>query len=127
MPDRLNLLKEIGRVLRPGDIIVVEIHQYTYFIPGGYVAFLEPRPSLSGTRHARTAALIEVDHLLVRSPHTPSVDAANSLDDKIWSLAPKIASMLQEAVDNRGNALFCDVSSSEFSVPIGSWPDGELV
>ncbi|KAG1842155.1 S-adenosyl-L-methionine-dependent methyltransferase [Suillus subalutaceus] len=107
IPNRIDLLKEIGRVLRPG----------------GYVTFLEPGPSFSGTKGTRTAALIQVDHFIIRSPHTPSPGTGDN--DRIWSLAPNIASMLREAVGGRGNALFYDVSSSEFLVPIGGWPDEE--
>ncbi|KAG2030293.1 hypothetical protein BDR03DRAFT_906160 [Suillus americanus] len=106
--NRIDLLKEISRVLRPG----------------GYVMFFEPGASFSGTQGTRTAALLQVDRLIIQSPHTPSPGTGDD-NGMIWSIAPKIASMLQEAVDNRGNALFYDVSSSELLIPIGGWPDDE--
>ncbi|KAG1871844.1 S-adenosyl-L-methionine-dependent methyltransferase [Suillus subalutaceus] len=108
IPNRIDLLKEISRVLWPG----------------GYVMFFEPGASFSGTQGTRTAALTQVDRLIIQSPHTPSPGTGDD-NGMIWSLAPKIASMLQDAVDNQGNALFYDVSSLELLIPIGGWPDDE--
>lgn len=96
----------------------------------GYVTFVEPGESFSGTAKPRPA-LVEMERVMCLSPHIPA-----SLEDshaekaavaKSWSIAPLIADMLKDASDDDGNALFTSVDSKSFNLAIGAWPKGSLI
>ncbi|KAH7904547.1 hypothetical protein BJ138DRAFT_1119312 [Hygrophoropsis aurantiaca] len=108
LPDRKAIMQEISRILRPG----------------GFVAFLEPAESFSGKTNTRTPALVEVDRLMVQSPHTPRarVGETNTTKPKSWSIAWDIAPMLRDATDSEGNLLFRTIQVKEVRVPVGTWP-----
>ncbi|TFK68103.1 S-adenosyl-L-methionine-dependent methyltransferase [Pluteus cervinus] len=107
VPDRTEILKEIGRILRPG----------------GYVTFIEPFEVYSEALGARPPALIEVDRLLALSPHTPRAKEEEGGQKKSWSVAKILVRFLEEAKDQKNNKLFDWIESKWFHLPVGSWPE----
>ncbi|KAH7921937.1 hypothetical protein BV22DRAFT_692390 [Leucogyrophana mollusca] len=91
---------------------------------GGYVAFLEPDESFSGKTGTRTPALVEVDRVMMMSPHTPPAKAGerDATKPKSWSIAKDIEGMIRGAVDAAGCKLFDDVRATAFHMPVGTWP-----
>ncbi|KAF8643336.1 hypothetical protein AX16_009065 [Volvariella volvacea WC 439] len=106
LPERVEILKEIGRVLKPG----------------GFVGFIEPSASFSGKLNARSPMLIEVDRLMMESPHTPKAKVTTKDGNKTWSIASLLKGLIESAVNQDGSPLFEAVHDKTFLVPIGPWP-----
>jgi hypothetical protein len=89
------------------------------------VVFAEPNASFSGTLRRRTPALVEADRLLALSPHVPRANDVKTDDYRSYSAAPLLEEALKNAMDDNGSCLFSNCTSKTFTVPVGSWPQGQ--
>ncbi|EIW75675.1 hypothetical protein CONPUDRAFT_77306 [Coniophora puteana RWD-64-598 SS2] len=96
---RLVLMREISRILRPG----------------GTVNFFEIGQPFSSPSGKQPPAFSRFNLLMARSPHNTSGDPES------WSLMNHIEGMLRDAIDVGGALLFRDVTSIRCDAPVGHW------